>query len=91
MGFPQIGKRDATYSSFILDTTTAAPENASVNVNCDAFHADAKGAGCAICQAGLCSASIRNARLADVGCVPIPPLTSIAATAASRCTMCRPP
>ena len=47
------------------------------------------GRTCSICRAGLCNASIRNARLAATGCGRAIPEENFAATVVRRFTMCR--
>jgi hypothetical protein len=47
------------------------------------------GESCSICRAGLCNASIRNARLAAIGCGRAIPEENSAATVVRRFTMCR--
>jgi hypothetical protein len=86
---------------FSLDTTGSSRHNARQHFvswpareRCDAPPGDAQRAGpwgktlCSICRVSRCSASIRNATLAVIGCAPTPPAPSVMTAAAPAVAIC---
>src|SRR5260370_19363411 len=86
--FPQLGKYPTTYSRFAVDVAIALAQNPTTIQGQRLIRAQRRQA-CAICRDGLCSASIRNARLVDIGYAPMLRRRTIAAIVASRCTTFR--